>query len=237
MMAGAPLWLVLLMATVGAVVVLLAVTKLLQRHPVAGGLGVLAVVSLVALFFVAPGNLSRRVTMLPQFAGSRVLPPHLPPAPSEISEVKEYIAEMEEYRDHVVAKSLEQAERTHREAQRKALAQGEALITSSPDGTSVLAAPLADAPPISVELHAKRKARHKWIERWTNVGSCKYLSTRSGGVLASLMTALAIAVFLYVGYVCLDASTRGHFTWSLRLLSIVVFAAVCVLMAALRLGL
>ena len=60
---------------------------------------------------------------------------------------------------------------------------------------------------------------------------------RNDGVPGTVLTALAIAAFLYVGYVFLDAGTRGHFTWSLRLVSIVVFAAICAMMAALRHGL
>jgi hypothetical protein len=60
---------------------------------------------------------------------------------------------------------------------------------------------------------------------------------RGDGVPWTILTALAVAAFLYVGYVFLDAGTRGHFTWSLRLVSIVVFAAICAMMAALRHGL
>jgi len=53
----------------------------------------------------------------------------------------------------------------------------------------------------------------------------------------NLVTALSIAAFLFVGYVFLDASTRGHFTWSLRILSMLVLVGVFVTMAALRVGL
>lgn len=44
----------------------------------------------------------------------------------------------------------------------------------------------------------------------------------------------AIAAFLGVGYVFLDASTRGQFTWPLRLVAVVAFAAIYVAMASLR---
>lgn len=39
----------------------------------------------------------------------------------------------------------------------------------------------------------------------------------------TLLSALAIGSFLYLSYLFLDASTRGHFTWSLRFLSLITF--------------
>ena len=50
----------------------------------------------------------------------------------------------------------------------------------------------------------------------------------------TVVMALAIAAFLGVGYVFLDAGTRGQFTWRLRIAAVVAFAAVCVAMASLR---
>jgi len=41
--------------------------------------------------------------------------------------------------------------------------------------------------------------------------------------------ALVVALFLYVGYVFLDASTRGQFTWKLRILSAMAFATIVIL--------
>lgn len=58
-----------------------------------------------------------------------------------------------------------------------------------------------------------------------------------GGLLWNLVTAISIAAFLFVGYVFLDASTRGHFTWRLRILSAMVLMGIFATMAALRLGL
>ncbi len=54
------------------------------------------------------------------------------------------------------------------------------------------------------------------------------------GRLGTGLTALAIAAFLFVGYVFLDASTRGQFTWSLRILSAVAFGMIFAAMALLR---
>ncbi len=52
--------------------------------------------------------------------------------------------------------------------------------------------------------------------------------------MSHLLTAVAIAAFLCVGYVFLDAGTRGHFTWRLRITALVAFAAIWVAMASLR---
>lgn len=87
---------------------------------------------------------------------------------------------------------------------------------------------------VSVEIRNKTTSLKSILKDQTREVRLKARSLRHGDVLGTVLTALAIAAFLYMGYVFLDASTRGHFTWSLRLLSIVVFAAVCVTMAALR---
>ena len=43
------------------------------------------------------------------------------------------------------------------------------------------------------------------------------------GLGGMLVMAFALAAFLFVGYVFLDAGTRGQFTWSLRLVSLLAF--------------
>ena len=52
--------------------------------------------------------------------------------------------------------------------------------------------------------------------------------------ISSLLISLAIGAFLYLGYVLLDASTRGHFTWSLRLLSLLSFSVLVGALVLLR---
>lgn len=54
------------------------------------------------------------------------------------------------------------------------------------------------------------------------------------GLLWSLIFAAAIGAFLYIGYLFLDAGTRGQFTWSLRLLSLVAFSVLWAAMTMLR---
>ncbi len=55
-----------------------------------------------------------------------------------------------------------------------------------------------------------------------------------GSVLWSLIAAAAIGAFLYVSYILLDASTRGHFSWPLRLAAVGCFGVIYMAMALLR---
>ena len=58
-----------------------------------------------------------------------------------------------------------------------------------------------------------------------------------GGIVWTLLKGVAIAAFLYLSYLFLDAGTRGHFTWQLRVISVLAFVGICVAIAALRGGL
>jgi hypothetical protein len=53
------------------------------------------------------------------------------------------------------------------------------------------------------------------------------------GLLLNLLSGALIAAFLGVGYIALDAGTRGHFTWSLRILTVLTFALLWALTAKL----
>ncbi len=53
------------------------------------------------------------------------------------------------------------------------------------------------------------------------------------GLLLNLLSGALIAAFLGIGYIALDAGTRGHFTWSLRILTVLAFALLWALTAAL----
>lgn len=55
-----------------------------------------------------------------------------------------------------------------------------------------------------------------------------------GSVLWSLIAAAAIGAFLYVSYILLDASTRGHFSWPLRLAAVGGFGVIYAALALLR---
>ena len=60
---------------------------------------------------------------------------------------------------------------------------------------------------------------------------------RPVGLASSALMAFAMGAILYLGYIFLDASTRGHFTWSLRIVSVLTFAALCLAISVLRHGL
>lgn len=56
----------------------------------------------------------------------------------------------------------------------------------------------------------------------------------SGSALWSLIAAVAIGAFLYLSYILLDASTRGHFSWPLRFAAIGGFGVIYVALSVLR---
>lgn len=65
-----------------------------------------------------------------------------------------------------------------------------------------------------VRSEARRSTRD--LRSWARGHSAK-------GVAGMLVMAFALAAFLFVGYLFLDAGTRGQFTWPLRLVSLVAF--------------
>lgn len=57
------------------------------------------------------------------------------------------------------------------------------------------------------------------------------------GFAGIILLAGAILVLLYLGYVFLDAGTRGQFTWQLRIISVLALIGFCAAIVALRRGL
>ena len=57
------------------------------------------------------------------------------------------------------------------------------------------------------------------------------------GFAGTVLLAGAILVLLYLGYIFLDAGTRGQFTWQLRIISVLAFIGFCAAIVALRRGL
>ena len=61
--------------------------------------------------------------------------------------------------------------------------------------------------------------------------------TRRGtfaGIVGFAVAGLIVVAFLYIGYLFLDAGTRGQFSWTLRIASIVAFGVICAVVALLR---
>ncbi|MCH8243062.1 MAG: hypothetical protein IH897_10690 [Planctomycetes bacterium] len=54
------------------------------------------------------------------------------------------------------------------------------------------------------------------------------------GIVGFAVAGLIVVAFLYIGYLFLDAGTRGQFSWTLRIASIVAFGVICAVVALLR---
>jgi len=61
-----------------------------------------------------------------------------------------------------------------------------------------------------------------------------FLKKLHPNVLWTVVTACAIGALMFVGYIALDAGTRGQFTWPLRVLSVLCFGAIITTVVALR---
>lgn len=62
--------------------------------------------------------------------------------------------------------------------------------------------------------------------RWSN--------SSHGTWMSSILIGFAVLAFLYISYLFLDASTRGQFTWSLRILSALTFVCLIITIQLLR---
>ncbi len=152
----------------------------------------------------------------------------------------EFRHELEESRKNhrdvseLVSAEMRRAELYKLEAE--ALARTHDSLVVSEDGSVVVLAPTPPPPSVPIEavgpatVHTltRQYLREPWMGRWGIV---------RGGLVWNLVTGFSIAALLFVAYVFLDASTRGHFTWSLRILSVLVLVGIFATMAALRLGL
>lgn len=54
------------------------------------------------------------------------------------------------------------------------------------------------------------------------------------GIVGFAVAGLIVVAFLYIGYLFLDSGTRGQFSWTLRIASIVAFGVICAVVALLR---
>lgn len=77
-----------------------------------------------------------------------------------------------------------------------------------------------------------RRTRNSWDSGWIHdIRAQRVLGKHS--ILWHGLVALAIVALLFVGYVFLDASTRGHFSWPLRIASVFAFALLFAVVAIL----
>ncbi len=106
------------------------------------------------------------------------------------------------------------------------------IAISNDTGESSVSQALSDAKvTIKQTLHNAKASAKQSLRNASREPLAQQIRTKP---MSHLLTAVAIAAFLCVGYVFLDAGTRGHFTWRLRITALVAFAAIWVAMASLR---
>jgi hypothetical protein len=204
--------------------------------PLGGAVAVLALLAVFGLF--ARTALTR--------GRPAVSPPYWPlavsPAPPDWripDGVRRHLAEAKEHtadtRDKLVAEARRAWESVALEVEQTARLQAGAVISS--DGESlVVLPPDSEGPPAIAEI-PQSEASHRALEHYYSKLARRDPGIARGSPIWSVATALVLAAFLFVGYILLDASTRGQFTWSLRILSALAFVAIVWAMAALRHGL
>lgn len=104
---------------------------------------------------------------------------------------------------------------------------------------------VGDGPTQFVESHVARDGRvgvHAGANQTVVIKPRRTLfqyvqAGKKDGIVWTAILGGAIILFLYLAYLFLDAGTRGHFTWQLRIISVVAFVGICVAIAALRGGL
>jgi hypothetical protein len=109
-------------------------------------------------------------------------------------------------------------------------------VVLTEEGPSLVVLPEPPPPAVLLDLSEGTKVEMVYaprgVERWY-----ERRGIHRGGLVWNILTAFSIAALLFVGYVFLDAGTRGQFTWSLRILSVMVLAGIFLAMAALHVGL
>lgn len=201
------------------------------------GLGVaLAVLAMMGAFGLSrSGVITRSWHVFAPPYGPGVTAP-VPPLWAEGNGVSRRFAEIDRRRVQVqerVGEKMRCAQEVAARGAKKAVhSVVEAVV--APDGTSLLVLPPNhQVPAVAAGIPDRERLRHARKHHETERSAFSKGILRESAVW-SVMTAFAIAAFLYVGYLFLDASTRGHFTWTLRILSAFAFVAICIAMAALR---
>jgi len=223
-----------------------------RRWPLFGGLGItIMVMCIVGAAFLGArsGHVAAVWPRAATWSQTHVIPgPSIPPDASGISHefsqleedlpsvvVEEPVAVEGMLRNEHIAKAreIQRAKRRFREAREEALAEQRAK-TSSHETALLALMERSHVPPVAVEIRHSPKQRKGFLRRVLGGGWCRTSFGTPRCILSSLLMATAIAAFLGVGYVFLDASTRGHFTWPLRIAAVAAFAAIYVAMSALR---
>jgi len=94
--------------------------------------------------------------------------------------------------------------------------------------------PLDDPSPLTVSIGKGHGAGAKAVVSRAERALSRLFERIGPKAVWSVITACAVAALMFVGYIVLDAGTRGHFTWPLRVLSVLCFGAIITTVVALR---
>ncbi len=242
MIPGVFVMALLCLAAVGAFAIIALVARPTLRH------SAVYVIGILLLAFCALLLLFSRSSPMPQaahwsFAVTSDVPqpahPYQQPAPPDISSVQTCENARGQDGRPGFAEGMKQAELAFNKARTKAFETfhgryRDAISTNNVGISPSRAEPGSTVAGVLLETNRRpwRDSRDRSRGGWSNLWNL-----RGVGVPGTIVAVMVLAAFLYVGYVLLDASTRGHFTWSLRLLSIAAFAALMFLAAAVHRGL
>ncbi len=215
-----------------------------RRRPLLGGVGITIMVICIVGAALSGARSGHVAAIWPRtMTWSHV---HAVPGPStvpDVSGISHGLPQLEGdlppvvVDEPVIVKSIPKKKRIQktrlalREAREEALTHRQAMTFGDERAMLLLS---EHAPSASVEFRRSGKSRQGFLRRILGGSWCKTSCGAPRCILSSLLTAAVIAAFLAVGYVFLDASTRGHFTWPLRIVAVVAFAAIYVAMSALR---
>ncbi len=230
--ATLPFWLLVLLACCVPIVIF---GLFVRKMPVIAGLVIAAMVLCIIGVALSIGRPGPFATVWPGHVRPHLPVPPVPSLAPEIHLLEQRLSEVGKKGAKMAAHGLERAAQA-------ALEAGEELKVafSFDEGSDLRISGVPEAPSPSMYVEVAEPGS---VEIQTTLESLstnprrsrvRHLPVSIAWLLPSLLTALSIGSFLAVGYVFLDAGTRGQFTWPLRIASVVAFAAICVAISALR---
>lgn len=215
-------WLLILVLCCGLLLAVLAVMT--SQRPVVGGLAIAAMVLMtLAAFFAArprglsplrPGPLAPRI---PRFV--------VPPSP-DVGQIEQRVTELARRQEEQVSKQIQDVwDRVD-------------LVPTGERGEErhvvLTARGRASAASAEAGVHGEPtpSPRKELVRRLTRVTGLGHASGGNRTVWFTLLIGVAIAALLYMAYLFFDITTRGHFTWPLRVVSVLAFMVICVALMA-----
>lgn len=238
MIASIPTLPLVLLATIGMVAMLIVLFKALRGRAALGLLAV-ALIGMAGLLLLAPMNSKRHVAVWPRIMkshtdGARLHvhpgePPH-PPGAVDLTAL-DALDTMEKQLSELAERGVETAQRIAHNAYEMAATQTELTLNDRIGLARATEEGLGSRASVEVRVPAV-----EGVPAIVRTTSTRRDANRAGrtSILHNILTAVEIAAFLCVAYVFMDGATRGQFTWSLRLVSVVAFAAIYVALTSLR---